>query len=244
MNNKRLQWLPFWIFTVCLLFFVLAYPWIETQLYNIFPGRGEVVVRATMIQLTGQHLLMVLLSSILSFITGALLGIYAITPSGKAFRELMLDFAAFGETFPSIAIIALTVPALGYGFAPTLVALYIYGILPILRNTITGIENIPREIMDAAKGTGMDAWQILRGIQIPLAMPVILAGVRTSVVINISAATIGALVGAGGLGVPIVSGIRNYSPVLILKGSIPVGLMAMSADQLLGRLADGMSSRQ
>jgi osmoprotectant transport system permease protein len=244
MNNKPRMWLPFWIFLSKLVVFVAGYPWIEPVLLEIFPGRGDVVVRATLIQLTWQHLLLVLISSALSLITGTLLGIFAVAPSGKAFRELLLDFAAFGETFPSVAIIALTVPALGYGFAPTLVALYIYGILPILRNTITGIENIPEAIMDAAKGTGMNHHQILTRIQIPLAIPVILAGVRTSVVINISAATMGALVGAGGLGVPIISGIRNYSPILILKGSVPVSLMAMAADQLLGQITDGISTYQ
>ena len=242
MDNRRYQWTPFWLFFLLLITFVLGYPWIEPALMRIFPGRGDVVVRATMLELTWQHLLLVLVSSTLSLITGTLLGIFAVIPAGRAFRELLLDFAAFGETFPCVAIIAITVPALGYGFMPTVVALYIYGILPILRNTITGIESIPADIMDAAKGTGMDRWQILAKIQIPLSIPVILAGVRTSVVINISAATIGALVGAGGLGVPIVSGIRNYSPILILKGSIPVGLMAMTADQLLGRITDNVAS--
>jgi osmoprotectant transport system permease protein len=234
-SKYRKSWTSIFVLTVLFLAVVFLFPYLEQMLVRFFPGKAILVSRATLFELTVQHLTMVLLSSILSLLAAISLGIFAILPAGREFRDLLVELATFGETFPSVAIIALAVPALGYGMMPTLVALFIYGILPILRNTITGIENIPAGIIDAAYGTGMSRWQVLTKVELPLALPVIVAGIRTSVIINISAATIGATVGAGGLGVPIISGIRSYNPVLIIKGSVPVAILAVLADNLLGK---------
>jgi osmoprotectant transport system permease protein len=112
-------------------------------------------------------------------------------------------------------------------------ALLIYAILPILRNTIVGLQSINPSIQDAATGIGMSPLQRLLKIEMPLARPMILAGIKTALVINISLATIGATVGAGGLGVPIIAGIRSYDPLLVLQGSIAVILMALLTERAL-----------
>ncbi len=242
MKSKHQKSWSFIIFlTVLFMAVVVLFPYFEQALWG-FSGKSALISRATLWELTVQHLVLVMLSGTLSLLAAFLLGIFAITPAGREFRDLLLELATIGETFPSVAIIALAVPALGYGMLPTLVALFIYGILPILRNIIVGIENIPAGIVDTAYGTGMTRWQVLAKIEIPLALPVIVAGIRTSVIINISAATIGATVGAGGLGVPIISGIRTYSPLLIIKGSVPVALLAILADNLLGKAEEMLSA--
>lgn len=113
-----------------------------------------------------------------------------------------------------------------------MLALYLYALLPVVRNTMVGMDSIPAEIADAAEGLGMTRFQQLVQIDFPLAKPVIFDGIRTALIINVSLATIGATVGAGGFGVPIIAGIRSYDPILVLQGSIPVLLMAFFFDRI------------
>ena len=125
---------------------------------------------------------------------------------------------------------------LGYGQTPVVIALGFYGLLPILRNTIQGLDAVPGQVLLAADGMGMTPAQRLLRVQLPLAMPAILAGIRTTVIINISAATLGAAVGAGGLGVLIVNGIRSMDVTMIIKGALPVSLLALLASSLFDML--------
>ena len=140
------------------------------------------------------------------------------------------------ETFPTVAVMALLIPLTGYGFVPVAIALFFYGLLPVFRNTVEGLLSISPELVDSAVGLGMDERQILKRLRLPLAMPLVLQGLRISLLINISAATIGAAVGAGGLGIPIVSGLRSFDPVLILQGSLPVACLALFVDSALRRM--------
>ena len=125
---------------------------------------------------------------------------------------------------------------LGYGQTPVVIALVFYGLLPILRNTIQGLDAVPGQVLLAADGMGMTSAQRLLRVQLPLAMPAILAGIRTTVIINISASTLGAAVGAGGLGVLIVNGIRSMDVTMIIKGALPVSLLALLASSLFDML--------
>ena len=134
------------------------------------------------------------------------------------------------QTFPPAAVLALSVPALGFGFSPTIAALFLYSVLPILRNTLGGLASVSADAVDAARGMGMTPAQVLARVELPLALPVILAGVRTSVIVNVGTATIGATIGAGGLGAPIISGLVNQNPAFLAEGTIIVGLMAISID--------------
>jgi osmoprotectant transport system permease protein len=147
--------------------------------------------------------------------------------------NLVMRFGALGETIPSAAVIALSVPLLGYGNEPILLALFLYAILPIVRNTISGFHSISTDIAEAAKGMGYTPFQQVLWVELPLALPTVIAGIRTALIINISAATLGATVGAGGLGVPIIAGIRTSDPVMVIIGSVPVILMALAADRVL-----------
>ena len=210
---------------------------LEFLLRPLVIGRTTHILRTSLRELAIQHLGLIAVSGFGSLLTGTILGAAVTHSRGRAFRELLLNISSFAETLPSAAVIALSVPLLGYGTAPTVLALYLYGILPILRNTITGLEEVNPDVLEAARGMGMGEIETLLRVRAVLALPVILAGVRTSVIINISAATLGAAVGAGGFGVPIISGIRTFDPVMILRGAVPVTLMALFADSILRLLA-------
>jgi osmoprotectant transport system permease protein len=125
------------------------------------------------------------------------------------------------------------VPVVGFGARPTIVALLVYGLLPVVRNTISGLEGVPAEVVQAARAMGMTKGQVLRRVELRLALPVIMAGVRTSVVINIGTATLGATIGAGGLGAPIIAGLIGQNPAYILEGAVVAGLLAVIADNAL-----------
>lgn len=139
-------------------------------------------------------------------------------------------------TIPVLALFGFAIPVLGIGVKPALFALFIYGLLPLVRNTYVGITGVDPAVVEAARGMGSTNRQLLFYVQLPLALPVIIAGLRTVTVMTISIATIAAFIGAGGLGVVIWRGITTVNPELILAGSIPVALMAVGADWSLGRL--------
>jgi osmoprotectant transport system permease protein len=138
------------------------------------------------------------------------------------------------QTIPSIALLAFMLPLFGIGAKTAIAALFLYGLLPILRNTITGIRGVDARLTEVGLGLGMTSRQLLRQVELPLAAPVILAGVRTSTVINIGTATLAAFIGAGGLGDPIVTGLTVTDINLILSGALPAALLAVIVDGLLG----------
>jgi osmoprotectant transport system permease protein len=151
-------------------------------------------------------------------------------------RQITLGIAGIVQTIPSLALLAFMIPILGLGLDAAIAALFLYAVLPILRNTYTGIVEVDASLVDAARGMGMRPHQILLRVQLPLAMRTIMAGIRTSTVIAIGIATLAAFIGAGGLGVPIVEGLYLNDSNLILTGAIPAALLAVLADFGLGRL--------
>lgn len=223
---------------------VLRFGDLAALLASIAPGKMLFVERDSLPRLALQHLILSFGTGLTSALVAFPLGVLAARDRGSELRDLLDRAAAFGETFPTVALIALMVPALGYGSLPVAIALVLYGILPILRNTITGLRGIPAEIIDAARGIGMSDRHLLLRVRLPLALPLILQGLRVSLVTSIAAATIGAAVGAGGFGVPIVSGIRSFDTLLILKGSIPVALLALLVDSLLRGVEDGIAANR
>jgi osmoprotectant transport system permease protein len=126
----------------------------------------------------------------------------------------------------------------GFGFLPTVVALFLYGLLPVVRNTIAGLHAVSGNIVDAAYGIGMSQFQALVRVEIPLAARVIMAGVRISVIINIGTAMIGAVIGAGGLGSPIIAGLVQDNVAYIIEGAVPAAILAVLADQLLAGIEE------
>jgi osmoprotectant transport system permease protein len=138
------------------------------------------------------------------------------------------------QTLPGIALLAFMIPLIGIGVVPALVALFLYSIYPILRNTYTGVRDAAPEAVDAAQALGMTPRQILRHVRLPLAAPIIMAGIRTSAVINVGTATLAAFIGAGGLGDPIAAGLALSDTKMILSGALPAALLALLADAALG----------
>ena len=202
------------------------FPYLDRIIYDMAPFA----------QLVAEHGILVLVSSGLATVLGLATGIAVTRPWGRDFLPAANAIASMGQTFPPVAVLAIAVPVVGFGFKPTIVALFLYGLLPIVRNTITGIDSVPPEVLEAASGMGMTPYQVLKSVEIPLAMPVILIGIRISTVINIGTATLGATIGAGGLGKPIIAGLIGDNPAFILEGAILVGLFAIIVDTTLGML--------
>jgi len=156
--------------------------------------------QGSLLLLTLQHLRTVCLAVIASTILAVTLGIFVTRPSGSEFLPLSRSLVNIGQTFPPIAVLAVAVPLVGFGEKPTFIALFLYGLLPIFENTLTGLTQVPPETLEAARGMGMNARQRLLQVELPLAFPVILAGIRLSVIISLGTATIGSTVAAKGLG--------------------------------------------
>lgn len=138
------------------------------------------------------------------------------------------------QTIPSLALLGFLIPILGIGFAPAVLSLFLYSLLPLIRNTYTGITGVEKNYIEASKGIGLTGTQILFYVELPLAMPIIIAGFRTAMVIVIGTATLAALVGAGGLGDPIFRGVSTVNSNLILLGAIPAAILAIISDKLIG----------
>jgi osmoprotectant transport system permease protein len=211
--------------------------WTLTRLFPDEPA--HIYSRSGLPQLLSEHLVLVAVSSVAAAFVGIGLGVFVTRPPGRDFLSVVQDLSSLAQTFPPVAVLALAVPAFGFGFKPTVVALFIYSILPVLNNTISGMEGIPRELTDASRGIGMTRLQILFLSELPLAARVIAAGVRTSVIINIGTATVGAVVGAGGLGVIIIGGLVRDNVAFVFSGAMTAALLALIVDWLFSR-AEGL----
>ena len=155
------------------------------------------------------------------------LGILVTRPAGAQFLPLSRTLVNIGQTFPPVAVLAIAVPLVGFGEKPTLIALFAYGLLPIFENTIAGVRSVPPVVLEAASGMGMSPGERLRRVELPLAMPLILEGIRLSLVISVGTATIGSTVAAKGLGEVIIAGLLSSNNAFILQGGLVTGLMAV-----------------
>jgi len=181
----------------------------------------------SLLSLTLQHLAIVSIATLAATAVAVSLAVLVSRPIGAEFLPLSRSLVNIGQTFPPVAVLALAVPVLGFGEKPTLVALFLYGLLPIFENTLTGLTTLPAAVMEAARGTGMTGLQRLRKIEIPLAMPVILAGIRLSLVISMATATIGSTVAAKTLGEVIIAGLQTNNLAFVLQGGLIVGALAI-----------------
>jgi osmoprotectant transport system permease protein len=186
--------------------------------------------------LTWEHIFMVALSLIIATAIGVPLGILITKKENLAKR--VINSANVIMTVPSIALFGIMMPILaligqGLGKVPAVVALVLYSQLPIIRNTYVAIKNVPPSLRDAGKGMGMNKWELLKEVEIPIAVPVIIAGLRTAAVMNIGIAAIAAYIGAGGLGVYIQQGIDRVYPEMIISGALLVSLFAILVDGLM-----------
>ena len=152
----------------------------------------------------------------------------------KKLADPILSIASVFQTIPSIAFFGLLIPLFGIGKNTAILVLFLYALLPIIKNTYTGIKKVSPSMIDAGRGMGMTDLQILRMVELPQSLSVIMAGVRIATVINIGTTTIAAYIGGGGLGELIFTGIQMYRNEMILAGAIPAALLAILADKLLG----------
>ncbi len=190
-------------------------------------GAPAIYDQGNLLELALSHLWTVLLAAAASTVVAVALGIFVTRPAGAQFLPLSRTLVNVGQTFPPVAVLAVAVPLVGFGQAPTLIALFAYGLLPIFENTIAGLESCPQPVLEAADGMGMSGWQRLRQVELPLALPLILEGVRLSLVINVGTATIGSTVAAKGLGEVIIAGLLSNNTAFVLQGGLVTGLMAI-----------------
>ncbi|KAB2334586.1 ABC transporter permease [Cytobacillus depressus] len=190
---------------------------------------------------TWEHLYISLIAAALGILIAVPLGI-ALTRVPKLAGAVMGVLGVI-QTFPSFAILAFFIPILGVGKVPAIIALFFYSVLPILRNTYTGVQGVKRSLLEAGRGMGMTGWERIRYVELPLAIPVIMAGIRLSTVYLIGWATLASYIGAGGLGDYIFSGLNLYQPEFIIAGAIPVTILALLTDLLLGRIEEWVTPK-
>ena len=212
-----------------LLLLFLAKPDLFAGFFGLFTKNAQPAIynQGSLLDITLNHLAIVAAATAAATIIAVGLAIIVTRPFGAEFLPLSRSLANIGQTFPPVAVLALAVPMLGFGTAPTLVALFLYGLLPIFENTLTGITNLPPAVIDAARGMGMSGWQRLIKVELPLALPVILAGIRLSVVISLATATIGSTVAARTLGEVIIAGLLSGNTSFVLQGGLIVGVLAV-----------------
>ncbi|MCM3055702.1 MULTISPECIES: ABC transporter permease [Bacillaceae] len=183
---------------------------------------------------TWEHIYISLIAIFLGIIVAVPLGVL-LTRVPKI-ANFILGLLNVLQTIPSFAILALFIPLLGIGLVPAIVALFLYSLMPILRNTYIGIRDVKKDLIEAGIGMGMTEWERIRLVEIPLATPVIMSGIRLATVFLIGWATLASYIGAGGLGDYIFSGMNLYKPEYILAGAIPVTLLALVTDLFLEKV--------
>ncbi|AJD91129.1 choline ABC transporter permease [Jeotgalibacillus malaysiensis] len=192
-------------------------------------SRQDLIVEATL-----EHLYLSFTAIFIAIVISLPLGIF-ISRNQKV-AEFYIGVTAVFQTIPSLALFGFLVPIMGIGFETALIALIIYALLPILRNTYTGITGVDQAVIEAGRGMGMTNSQILFKIELPLSLPFLMAGIRTATVLTVGVATLATFVGAGGLGDVIWRGLQSYNNNLVLAGAIPVALLALLFDFILKTL--------
>lgn len=197
---------------------------------HFFAENGENLIR-----LIWEHLYISVISVSLGILFAVPIGIWLTRINDRA-ADLVISFVSILQSLPSLALLTLMIPLIGVGQLPAIVALFIYSLMPIMRNTYAGIQSVDEGMVDAAKGMGMTTIQLLQKVELPQAAPIIMAGIRLSTTYVIAWTTLASFIGAGGLGDFIFNGLNLYIPELIIGGTIPVTVIALLADFLLSRL--------
>ncbi|WP_161992868.1 ABC transporter permease [Aureimonas leprariae] len=199
--------------------------------------------QGSLLGLTVEHLELVLAATVCSTVVAILLAVLVTRPSGREFLPLSRSLVNIGQTFPPVAVLALAVPAIGFGWQPTFIALFLYGLLPIFENTMTGLTTLPPAVMEAARGMGLTDRQRLFRVELPLALPIILAGIRLTAVIGLATATIGSTVAARTLGEVIIAGLISDNLAFIVQGGLIVAVLAVLLSDALSALERVLAKR-
>ena len=232
-------------FAVSAVLVLLAHPDVVASVWRHFGGRPlEAFSAERLLILAGSHAELAVLAIVPAAITGIGLGVLVTRPFGAALRPLTDTLVAGSQAVPPVVVVALAFPSLGFGAAPTVLALILYGIMPILRSTVAALESTPTHVMAAAQAMGLTPGQVFREVEWPLAFPVVLQGVRVALVLAVATAAVGALAGATTLGTPIVIGLQNQNELYVLQGAAATAALAFIAEGLLASVAGRSRTRQ
>lgn len=229
---------------VLLIAFLTNPLWFEPLLKPLTQnGAPAIYNQGSLLSLALQHLRTVAIATAAAIVVAVSLAILVTRPTGVEFLPLSRSLVNIGQTFPPVAVLALAVPAVGFGEKPTLIALFLYGLLPIFENSLTGLTTTPPSVVEAARGAGMTSWQRLLKVELPLSVPVMLAGIRLSVVISLATATIGSTVAAKTLGEVIIAGLQSNNLAFVLQGGLIVAALAVLIYDALSAL-ERMAARR
>lgn len=229
-----LRWLVLAALTAAAILHPQGFAWLFAP---FAPAGGPVIYdRASLAGLTGAHLGLVALAMLASLALALPLAVLVTRPAGAGFLPLSRALANFGQTFPPVAVLALAVPLMGFGNGPTLLALFLYGLLPIFENALAGLNGVPASVTLSARAMGMTPAQVLTRVELPLALPLILEGLRISAVIALSTATIGSTVAAESLGEVIIAGLNAGNLAYVLQGGLLTGCLAVLIHDGLGQV--------
>ena len=233
MNRKYL--IQILVLLALFLLAVFGYESIKEGLYHLFNKAyllEDTGYPMNLPLLTWQHLEMSFLACSASVLIGVCLGVFAVSKLGYPFRPIIEKIASLSNALPTIGLLAIFIPIFGFGVIPGAIVLVLGGTMPIVFSVISGLINVPEQLLEVGSGMGMNNSQLFWRIKVPLAFPVLISGIRTATIIIIGSATLTAISGAGGLGIPIFnSGIRGFDPVMLLEGVIPVSLLALLMDR-------------
>lgn len=224
MHKNKVISLVVKVFFILLLIIFFSWALINDMFNPIFERPSE------FFKLLKDHLTIVVISGSLAILTSVPLGILLTRPQFRKVEFWLVNVANLGQTVPSLAILALAMGFLGIGVKAAIIALYVYSLLPILQNTIAGINSVNPKLMDAARGMGLTSNQILWRVELPNSVYSILAGIRTSLVMNIGTAALAFLIGSGGFGVWIFTGIQLFDNAYLISGAVPVSILAVVVD--------------
>ena len=223
---------------LALLALVLYLPYSKPLFASLFPAlERPVYQQEPFAELLWQHCKLVGISSLISVAIGTAVGIFITLRAGRQFSGVVQALVSMGQTFPPVAVLAIAVPLVGFGELPALIALALYGLLPVVQASVAGLDAVPVSVRQSAQGMGMSPWQCFIQVDVPLALPVWISGIRTSVIINIGTAAIASTVGAKTLGSPIIVGLSGFNTAYVLQGALLVGLLAAVTDMAFERIA-------
>ena len=220
----------------------LALPGVARPVLSAFRvAERDPVPVERLLDLALSHITIAVLALVPAAVVGVGLGILVTRPLGRALRPLSDALVAASQAVPPVVVVALAFPVLGFGAAPTVLALAIYCVMPVLRGTVAALEAANGDVAEAARAMGMTPAQILREVELPLAWPVVTESLRVALILAIATAAVGALAGANTLGTPIIIGLQNQNEVAIFQGAAATGALAFLADALLIGLTHGRS---
>ncbi len=196
-------------------------------------GAGKAYPTERLLGLAASHAAVALPGAALGALAGFLLGLAVTRPAGRALRPFADALAAAAQSVPPVVVVALAFPVLGFGAAPTLLALLLYAVMPVLRGTVAALEAVPPDAAAAAEALGFPPVRALREVELPLAAPVLLSALRVALAASVGTAAVGALAGAETLGTPIVLGLQNQNQLLVLQGAAATAALAFLADGAL-----------